>query len=391
MKKKVLYICEATAGGVRKHIIDVLDHIDTSKYDMSIIYSEIGADEVFRANIDTLKKKGIQLYSVNNFVNHISLFDDLKALYQIVKIIKKVQPEIVHCHSSKAGAIGRLAAKICRINQVIYTPHAYSFQNQTLNKNKRNAYIFIEKFLGKITTLTINVSEGERQYAIEKNIVKEDNSVVIFNGITSNSISVNPIQNKTIRIGTTMRMEIQKDPLTFVEIAKRIVEKYSNVEFIFVGDGQLKEELYKRIRMYKLEEKVKLLGFKKDVIDIVSTFDVYLITSLYEGLPYSVIEALSLEKPIIATNVTGNNEIVIDGYNGLLFEPMNPEKGAEKIEILINNRTLMRHYGINSGKLYEEYFIIENMLDALDKIYHNVKPSSKRIEPVFTQAVQSLF
>ncbi|MGM1050388.1 MAG: glycosyltransferase family 4 protein [Bacillota bacterium] len=379
--KKILYICEAIGGGVRKHILDILTHLDPTKYSISIIYSETSADEIFKGSIRLLKKRGVNLYAINNFVNEISVMDDIKAFYHIVKIIKKVQPDIVHCHSAKAGAIGRIASKFCRIKSVIYTPHAYFFQNNTLSKNKRRTYVFIEKLLSKITNITVNVSEGEREGAIENNVVGENNSVVIFNGINYIERSL-ARSSDTIRIGTTMRMEVQKDPLTFVEIAKRVVGEHSNVEFVFVGDGRLKDEVKASIKNNHLEEKVELLGFRKNVIDIVSSFDLYLITSLYEGLPYSVIEALSLGKPIIATNVTGNNEIVIDGYNGLLFEPMNAEQGAEKINILLNNPAFIKQFGVHSRELYEEYFTIQQMLDALDMVYSNQKPNIKRIEPI---------
>lgn len=377
--KKILYICEAIGGGVRKHILDVLTHSDNSKYSISLIYSKTGIDEVFGDNLNTLRDKGIKLHAIENFFNHISLIDDIKALYKIVKIINEVQPDIVHCHSSKAGALGRVAAKMCRIRSIIYTPHAYSFQNYTLSKSKRRLYILIERLLGKITNVTINVSEGERQNAIENNIVGENNSIVIYNGINYIEQSVDNLSD-TIKIGTTMRMEVQKDPLTFIEIAKIVVNKHPNVEFIFVGDGQLNNEIKECIEKYNLGKSVKLLGFQKDVIDIVGTFNIYLITSLYEGLPYSIIEAISLGKPIVATNVTGNNEVVKNGYNGLLFEPMNAQEGAEKIESLLNDFSLMNEYGLNSRKLYKEYFTIEQMLEALDIIYNNLKPDTKRIE-----------
>lgn len=388
--KKILYICEAIGGGVRKHIVDVLTHSDNSKYSISLIYSKTGVDEVFRDSLNSFGDKGIKLHAIDNFVNHISLIDDIKALYKIVKIINEVQPDIVHCHSSKAGALGRVAAKMCRIKSVIYTPHAYSFQNYTLSKRKRSLYILIEKILGKITNITINVSEGERQNAFENNIVGENNSIVIYNGINYMEKSVDNLSG-TIKIGTTMRMEVQKDPLTFIEIAKIIVNKHPNVEFIFVGDGHLNNEVKECIQKYNLGKRVKLLGFQKNVIDIVGSFDIYLITSLYEGLPYSIIEAISLGKPIVATNVTGNNEIVKNGYNGLLFEAMNAQEGAEKIESLLNNISLINEYGLNSRKLYKEYFTIEQMMEALDMIYNNVKPNIKRIEPIEKKIGSILF
>lgn len=381
--KKVLIICEAIGGGVRKHIIDLLLNSDNSKFSKYILYSETGADHIFKENINELEKNGVKLYSINHFVNHISLKDDFKALIKIIKVLKKEKPDIVHCHSSKAGALGRIAAKYCRIEKIIYTPHAYAFQSDTLGKIKKKLYILIEKLLGKITDLTVNVSEGERQSALDYKILNKSKSVVVYNGIHNYNIAAISAKKKDkIIIGTTMRMEVQKDPLTFVEIAKSVILKYPNVEFIFVGDGSLKQELEESIVKNNLEGHVKLLGFRKNIIDIVETFDIYLITSLYEGLPYSILEALGLGKPIVATNVTGNNEIVIEDYNGLLFEPRNAVQGAEKIELLLNNSTLRNFYGRNSRKLYEDHFTIEKMLESLDQIYENTIPTLKRIDPV---------
>ncbi|MGG3709339.1 glycosyltransferase family 4 protein [Heyndrickxia coagulans] len=369
-KRKLVYICEALGGGVRKHLIDVLKEIDRDKFEIFLIYSPIRADKVFMHELKSIIDSGVKCYSVKMSRN-ISLIDDMKAFILIYKILKQIKPNIVHCHSSKAGALGRLAGFFLGVEKIYYTPHAYIMQKPGVFYLKKMIFLIIEKLLGKITTKTINVSNGEREFALKNKIVGKENSITIYNGINPPLIQKSRKVKKNIVIGTIARMDDQKDPMTFYKIAKEIVCSYPNVEFWYVGDGPLKHLIENQVIEEGLEDQIKLLGFQDNVNKYLSDFDIFITTSLYEGLPYSLIEALSLGLPIIATDIIGNNEIVKDNKNGFLFNIYDVEMAVEKISKLIHNEPLINRFSKESSLYFHKNFLLKDMIISLEKLYES--------------------
>lgn len=380
MKKKLVIITEALGGGVRRHVLDLLMNLDTMKFDIYFLYGSSRIDSIMKSSLKEIKNRGIELIEIDSFSNSIGLHD-IKAFKNIYKEIKKICPDIVHCHSSKAGALGRIVAKLQNIKQIYYTPHAYVFQNPNISKKKKYIYITVEKFLNKFaTTKTINVSKGEKAIAIEKKIGNKNELNVIYNGISSEIKLDKTLINKTkaelniddsdIVIGNIARVDNQKDPFAFIDVARRVCEN-SKVKFMFVGNGELLEECKILVSKYELEDKVIFTGFREDVDYIVEIFDIFFTTSLYEGMPYSLIEALRAGLPIVATNIIGNNEIVVDGKNGYLYEIGEYEKATNILNTLVKDREQMNYLGKNSLlKLYEQ-FDVHDMIKDYEKLYEN--------------------
>lgn len=376
MKKKVLIITESTSGGVRRHVIDLVLGINKEKFDVYLLYSSKRADEIFKNSKELLGKNAILIES-EYLVRNLSLKDDLRAYKEIRSIIKRINPDIVHCHSSKAGALGRIAAKVTKVEKIFYTPHAYFFQDPNITSKKRTFYIFIERLLSKFfTSKTFNVSNGERNCALEYKIDSCEKFITIYNGINEEKFSNKNLlkgelnlPDESIIVGVTARLDNQKDPITFMKIAKEVINDNKYVHFIYIGEGPLSAEVVKFIKTNNLEKNIHLLGFRNDADKIVSCFDLYLITSLYEGLPYSAIEAMRAEIPIVATDVIGNNEIVISGTTGELFEKGNFMQGAIIIKDLIKNKEIKSKYK-NIGKVFREKFTIDNMINSIEAEYN---------------------
>ncbi|MGR5902760.1 glycosyltransferase [Bacillus cereus] len=175
MKIKITYICESIGGGVRKHLVDILLNIDLQKYDISVIYGGERIDEVFLATKSTLEKKGVVFFQIQSMKRELSIKNDILCLKEIRKILKEIKPDIVHCHSSKAGAIGRIAARTCNIKKIFYTPHAYISQNPFISKKKGILFLGIERILGIISSKNIHVSKGEELFALDHNIINKKN------------------------------------------------------------------------------------------------------------------------------------------------------------------------------------------------------------------------
>jgi glycosyltransferase involved in cell wall biosynthesis len=372
-KLRILYICESMGGGVRRHLLDIIENINFNLYDIYLIYGENRADKTFLKHIQSLEQKRVKLYAIKELDREISLKKDSKALIKIMKIINLINPDIVHCHSSKAGALGRVAAYLCGVKNIIYTPHAYMAQSPNLSEKKAKFYIGLEKLFSKVTKMTINVSQGERQFALKHGIVRTNNSTVIYNGISNNYRPKIIRETGRIIIGTVARMSEQKDPITFYNIARNIIAKYDFVDFRYVGDGPFFEILKNKIEKDNLEKRIQLMGFKSNVVDELREFDIFITTSLYEGMPYALIEALAESLPIVGTDVIGNNELIFDDINGYLFNTKDVNRATQLLEFLINNPQKIKSLGEQSYKIFLEKFTIDNMMRKLESIYNQCK------------------
>ena len=369
MKKKIVYIAESIGGGVRRHLVDLLENLNKDYYEIYVIYGN-RTDCVFLENICSFEEKGIVFFEIKSMVREISFEKDLKACKYIYNLLKKVNPDIVHCHSSKAGALGRMCAKFLGIKQVYYTPHAYAFMDPNISKNKRFIYLKLEKYLSKITNKVIHVSEGEEQEAIKNHVVNPKKSKVILNGIDEKvELINNSRKHRDFVIGTVARMDDQKNPMEFIKIAELVINNYPRVKFVYVGDGIRLNEIKDYVNNSACKNNISILGFHDQPNIILQTFDLFLTTSLYEGLPYALIEALAFGKPIIATDVVGNNEVVNDKYNGYLYSQGNIQEAAEIIEMLITNKREMKRLSANSCELYDRKYRLDRMIEAYESIY----------------------
>lgn len=376
MKKKIVIISEALGGGVRRHIIDLLENLDKNKFEIYFIFSLDRADEIIKEKIYDIRDLGINLIEVESLKRNIGI-NDIIAYKNIYTLLKKIKPDIVHCHSSKAGVLGRLAAKVLRIKQVYYTPHAYYFQNPELSNVKKRAYALIESILSKyFTTMTINVSNGEKEIALKYKLDKKEKFCVIYNGIEKSTKTKEKsidilrefnIKKDDIVIGVIARLSSQKDPHTFIDIAKKVCRVNDKIKFVYVGDGDLYNEISSRIYEENIDNTI-LTGFRSNIEDFLNTFDIFLTTALYEGMPYSLIEALRAGLPIVATDVIGNNEIVMENINGYLFETKKVDDAA-KIILEIINLNKICNMSIQSLLYYEKMFSIDNMIKNYESLY----------------------
>lgn len=379
MKKKLVILTEALGGGVRRHVLDLLMNLDVEKFEIYFLYGSNRVDSIMKDSLESIEERGINIIEIASFNNNIG-FHDIKAFKNIYREIKKINPDIVHCHSSKAGALGRMVAKLQGIKVIYYTPHAYVFQNPDISPIKKNIYIKIEMFLNKLaTTKTINVSKGEKFIAIENRLGSDDKFTVIYNGVNrdlkldayklENIRKKLNIEDEDIVVGNIARADYQKNPEEYIEIARSVCNKQTNVKFIFVGDGELLEESRRTVKKYNLEDKIMFLGFSKDTDYILSLCNIFLTTSLYEGMPYSLIEASRAKLPIVATNVAGNNEIVVNKENGYLFNRKNIEDASSIIVNLIKNEDLLLEMRQKSYEVFEERFTLDKMIEKYEKLY----------------------
>lgn len=306
-KKKILYIVEAMGGGVFTYIVDLANQL-VNEYDMYIAYA---VRKQTPKNYKEYFDKRIHLIKVSNFERAISVTKDLKAFLEIKKIAKDINPDIIHLHSSKAGALGRLAFNGNKI-PVFYTPHGYSFLMEDCNPMKRAIYKIVEKICAKRKCTTISCSVGEHQETLK--LTKRATYV-------NNGINIEELQNvidhtekaeHPYTVFTLGRICYQKNPTLFNEIAERFPE----IRFIWIGDGELRNEL--------TSKNIEITGWvdRKTAIKYAVNADVFLLPSRWEGLPISLLESMYMKKICIVSNVIGNRDVIRNGENGFVCSDM---------------------------------------------------------------------
>lgn len=353
-KRKVLHITETFVTGVYTYIRDICGFCaQTDEIESHVIFS----GERIETDLDFIRKDFnhlAQLHQVK-MLREISAIQDLKSTFSIYKKIKEIQPDVIHLHSSKASVIGRVASKLYGKAKVFYTPHCFSFLRLDVSKKKRKLYWCIEKFSQKVFGgTTIACGDTEHFYAL-----KLGASYLVRNGIDTNGLNhisrETPTQIK--KIGTVGRLSAQKNPELFNEIALR----FPKIDFIWIGGGEMKHTL--------TAKNIKSLGWlnREDALREIAKVDLYIQTSLWEGLPFTIIEAMVLERPILANNVDGNKDAVLHGENGYLCNGL--EDFQYYINELLNAPDQLEFMAKNSLKHAKELFDRNKNFKELNKLY----------------------
>jgi glycosyltransferase involved in cell wall biosynthesis len=349
---KILQVVESFGGGVYSFLVDLTNEI-AKDHDVTIIYSD-------RKETPNNFKQDF-----NRNIKFIKLDMSLKKSISSVKLLSNIlrdnKPDIVHLHSSKAGFVGRVAATVAGYRgKLFYNPHGLSFLRQDLSKFSRCIFRVSETFLAKLGGIVIAVSKSEKR-EVEKLTSKVIN---INNGINTDSLgkeifSVYPSKenDNKITIGTVGRIEFQKNPVLFNQLA----EMFPNIKFVWIGEGTLKNELK--------SENIRITGWvpRSQALKLVSELDIYIQTSLWEGLPIAGLEAMYLGKPLIVNRSVGNIDLVTQGYNGFIFK--DKTEAQSFIKNLSENFELIHEYGRNSHNKVLEEFTLTQMIYSYKKCY----------------------
>lgn len=332
-----------------------------------------GADDhnrsIFDNNNQKIKEIKIPLKRQINF-------DDFRCIFQLLSIIRREKPDVIHCHSAKGGIVGRIAGFLTH-TPTLYTPHAFSFLSSP-HKLKQNFFKFIE-IITKCNASVLACSESEAQIA-QKSIGYRKKKVLIWRNAVPEPI----LKEKEMKIPVPSqpfiyyigRPSYQKNPLFMVDVISEVTKAHPEIKFYLLGVGYYSPELdilKRKICEYELQDNIQLLEWisHSDVMAFAKQSIMYITMSRYEGLPLSVIEAMSLGKPIVASRVYGNIDCVEHNINGYLID-LDIQKFASAIIELIENEDLRNRMSIESRRLYEEKFNIQTRIPLLEQIYHQI-------------------
>jgi len=366
-----------TAGGLDKQIYDVLLVKGLSNE------SGMAEDEslAVRKSMREAEREGVRILTVPGLIRRISPFYDFKTFFTLIKILRYERSHIVHTHTSKAGILGRWAAFFARVPIIIHTPHGHVFWGY-FGRLKTAFYIILEKITALITDKIIALTEQEKNNHLHFRIASGDKFSVVHSGIKLDkfsNLSVDPaamrkklgISEGELVVGTTGRLTPVKGHRHLIEAAENIVDARPNTTFVFLGDGELSDELKNMASKLNLKEKVKFLGWRQDVAEVMSVFDLFVLPSLNEGMGRVLVEAMALGKPVVASNVGGIPDLVIHGKNGCLVPPGYAQSLSAAISDLIEDPERGRKMGENGKKRAIDYSA-DSMVQKIDQLYRTM-------------------
>lgn len=377
-KLKILHITEPTIDGVKTHIVDLLSNLNTHDYEITLLFSLKRSDPKFIEELASLKARGIHTFRCD-LSGQISPIEDLVSLLNVFKFIQNRKFDIVHCHSSKAGFLARFASKILQVPVVIYTPHAFSFFSNN-GSIRRLFHVYLEKLAAKFCDSIICVSQSEKRTAVGFNVAPENKFKVIPNAInlrrikSAQKIDLSEkypeiIRNSDIIISTVGRLSFQKAPDLFVKAASIVAKKFDNAKFFYIGQGELRKSVEKLALKLGLNSRIIFTGYRNDVLDILKSSHIFVLCSRYEGLPYSILEAMALKLPVVATDVTGTSELVITNKTGILVPPENTDAIAQAMIYLIRHPEKRIKLGLAGYTHVFENHNLKTMIHSTEQFY----------------------
>lgn len=362
---KVVHVIEPMSHGVFIWVIDMANNLVESGYEVTVIHS---LREETPENWRSLFDPRVELIHVQ-MGRAINPVTDIKALFKITRELKRLKPDVIHGHSSKSGVLARVAGFLLGQNKrTLYTSHAihYPLIKQPV---KRAIYKYLELVAYWMGGTIIACSKREYEIILAE-ITKGDTKrlACISNGIDLNQVMLKDYtkRNEKVRIGVLGRISDQKAPWVFASIAKNITKNYENVEFVWVGAGEPEDEQPLR------EAGVSITGFldRDSALEVVSGLDIFLQTSLYEGLSLALLEAQAAGVPAVVSNIPGNDEVVQHDQCGFVG---NDEAEITRFtERLIESPQLREQLGAGARLYVEQHFSFDAMGDQYKNLYKRV-------------------
>jgi glycosyltransferase involved in cell wall biosynthesis len=376
-KLKVIHIITMLEmGGAQGNTLFTVANLDRNRFEVGLL---TGVGGILDA--DANKIADIRLTFVRSLVRQVHPIKDFLAFVAITNILRREKPDIVHTHSSKAGIVGRLAAKAAGVPTIIHSIHGFGF-NPYQNLVMRWIFVFLERVIARFTNVLIAVAEENIKAGVRLGIGNEKRYTLIRSGVDIEKIrqAIAATDVKTLKkeLNLTDQAKVvlsagpfkpQKDPVAFVECAAKVAKQVPNVMFVWSGDGELRPEVEKRVRELQLGHVVKLLGWRKDVPALLKLCDVFALTSLWEGLPRAGVEALIAGKPVVAFAVDGVPEIVKDGRNGFVLPPGRHDEFAHRLTQLLTDPDLSARLSEEASRTIDSSFDIHFMVRQQETLY----------------------
>lgn len=359
-KKKIVHIAQS-AGGVAEYLYMFLKNWTNEDYENILIVSQDYKNQLNR--FEAYASKIIMV----PMVREVKFKDDIKSILNTRKALKQIKPDIVYLHSSKAGAIGRIALAFNFKTPILYNAHGWYFNAQISNK-KKSLFVLVEKILAIKTNKIINISKSEYESALKYKIAPEKKMCIIENGIDFTKFQNNDkyrdetrkqycIKEDEIVIGVVGRLTEQKDPMTVLKAFELINKENKNTRLMYVGSGELEQEVKQYAKEHNILDKIIVTGWIYTVEQYIPAFDIAVLPSKWEGFGLVLIEYMACDKPIIATKIGGILNIIKNEESGYLVDVGDYKNISNRINFIIKNNQEMKKIIENNQNNREKYNI----------------------------------
>jgi len=368
MRKKVLFIVTKSGmGGAGRAVFDLSTNL-TGEINPIVAAGEEGGGELLKK----LQEAGIRTTVLPALGRDIAIWSEVRSFFALLSLMRREQPDTVHLHSPKAGGLGALAARVVGIKKIIYTAHGWAFFEDRPWYQKIIIKLF-SYLTVLLSTKTIAVSKKDTR-AFDRWPFTKNKVTHIPNGVNvSASVSYEEARKKlglepgVFVVGTIAELHKNKGLSYLAEAA----EKIPNATFAIIGEGEERKRLALAIAAHRLEKRVLLLGYIPNARTLISAFDIFILPSIKEGLPYVLLEAGARGIPTVATNVGGIPEIIEHKKTGLLVEPKDPSALAEALNRLIGDESLRKKLGASLKQKIQRNFSLDVMVRKTIALYKN--------------------
>lgn len=362
-------IDKSSLGGGQIHLLSLAKGLDRERFDVSVCSQGKGA-----------LTEELRILGIKHFPVGFRKRNWRQNVREIASVVGKQNPDLLHTHGGVAGLYGRWAARKSRMPIIVHTLHGIHYLHYRNILFKR-IYITLERYFSRFTDALIFVSEADRKSGQKHKLSAEKKMVTLKNGIEFDlyqQMEENAKQEKIKElgleefrpvIGSVARLHRQKGLTYLVRAARDISQVFPAVKIVVVGGGPLRKKLAAEARRLGVENRLSFVGERRDIPQILSVFDVFVLSSLWEGLPYVLMEAAALAKPVVATDVEGVREIIKPGKTGLLVPPKNPEDLARAVITLLQDPDHASTLGMNLKKEASGQFGLDRMLAEMESLY----------------------
>ncbi len=368
-------ITKLELGGAQEVALFTVSHLDRARFRPILV---TGPGGLLTEEAKALP--GVEVHVVPALDRAIRPFRDLRAFVALVRLLRRVRPDIVHTHSSKAGIVGRWAAWLARVPIIMHTIHGYGI-TPSQPAWLRRLLIGTERLTGWVTMHWVAVAQADLEAGVRWGLFSRPAATVIRPGIDPAPYRAPLAQSERDRVraelgagpgqvlvGMVACLKPQKAPLDFVEVAVRVCIHQPSVRFVLVGDGELRGAVEEAIRSARLEDQVRIVGWRRDIPAVMRALDLFLLTSHWEGLARVLLEARASRLPVVATRAGGAAEAIVEGADGWLCEPGDVQALGGRVLYLLEHPEEARRIAQNGRELPQE-FDIHEMVRQLEREY----------------------
>lgn len=378
--KIAFLITKSNWGGAQKHVYDIATHLDPKKYDVLVI---LGGHGVLKKK---LAEVSIRTISIDSMWRDISIKKDLESFVDVFKILKQEKPNILHLHSPKAAGLGALSARILGIKKIVYTVHGWAF-NENRPLYQKVLIIFASLITTLLATDLITISKRETEqtslFPYSKGKIHHIPNGIREQTALRENMARDFIEQKigrslkdTFLIGMIGELHPSKGYTYTIDAMKSLVQQHKNIVLIIISSGEQEELLKRLVETSNLQAHVYFLGFIENAPQYAKAFDLFLMSSIKEGLPYTLLEIGILGIPTIATTVGGIPDIIDDMKSGILIQPRKTQEIDYAVNFMYEHPDMRIEFGKNLIKKVKSDFNLQKMIQSIEKIYLTEAPKT---------------